>query len=255
MKPKNKLNYICVLPFLLSLAISGITGYDIAKQMDDKKKPIDMKADLDMTLINKKGKKRTSSIRSISRDGGKKQIVWFLSPADDKGVAFLKIEHQDKDDEMRMWLPAFKKVRRISSKKKSDSFMGSDMSYEDMANRELDENTYKLLREEIYNEQNCYVLEITPLPILNTAYSNHIAWISKDNLILLKEESFDKTGKLFKQKSLEYIKIKDYNTINKMIVRNTQKNHKTIIKFNNIELDSGVKKSLFQEKNLKRMPR
>ena len=52
-----------------------------------------------------------------------------------------------------------------------------------------------------------------------------------------------------------YIKIKDYDTLNKMIVRNTQKNHKTIIKFNNIELDSGVKKSLFQEKNLKRMPR
>ena len=133
--------------------------------------------------------------------------------------------------------------------------MGSDMSYDDMTNRELNENTYKLLREETINKQNCYVLEITPLSDLNTAYSKHITWISQDNLIPLKEESFDKNGELLKQKTMEYIKIKDYYTLNKMIVSNTQKNHKTIINFYNIELDTGVQESLFQEKNLKRMPK
>ena len=56
-----------------------------------------------------------------------------------KVSVFLKIEHENKDDEMKIYLPGFKKVRRISSKKKTDSFMGSDLSYEDMSNRNINE--------------------------------------------------------------------------------------------------------------------
>ena len=85
----------------------GLTGDELALKMENRKTPTDFKVDLVMTLINKKGKTRTSSLRSITKDDGTKQIIWFLSPADDKGVSFLKIEHDDKDDEMRMWLPAF----------------------------------------------------------------------------------------------------------------------------------------------------
>jgi hypothetical protein len=101
--------------------------------VDEKPTPEDMSNKTNMILTNSKGKSRTNTMASKSMDGNKKQIIWFLEPKDDKGVAFLKIEHDDKDDEMRMWLPAFKKVRRISAKKKGDSFMGSDLSYEDMS--------------------------------------------------------------------------------------------------------------------------
>ena len=98
----------------------------------------------------------------ILKNGGEKQIVWFLYPADDKGVAFLKIEHKNKDDEMRMWLPELKKSIKIKARKKTDSFMGSDLSYEDMSNRDIDENTYKLLKEESCGEKKCYIIEIVP---------------------------------------------------------------------------------------------
>ena len=87
----------------------GLTGDELVQKMEDRVTPIDSKVDMVMTLTNKKGKTRSSSLRSITKNDGAKQIIWFLSPADDKGVSFLKIEHDDKDDEMRMWLPAFKK--------------------------------------------------------------------------------------------------------------------------------------------------
>ena len=102
----------------------GLTGDELVQKMEDRITPKDSKVDMVMTLTNKKGKTRESSLRSATKDDGAKQIIWFLSPADDKGVSFLKIEHDDKDDEMRMWLPAFKKIRRISASKRSDSFMG-----------------------------------------------------------------------------------------------------------------------------------
>ena len=94
------------------------TGIEIARMFDAKKTPRDMSNVSNMILTNSKGKSRVNKMVSRSLDGNKKQIIWFLEPKDDKGVAFLKIEHENKDDEMRMWLPAFNKVRRISSKKK-----------------------------------------------------------------------------------------------------------------------------------------
>jgi len=100
---------LILLTFLIS-ALVGQTGFEIAKMVDEKPSPVDMSNKTSMILTNKKGKTRTNAMMSKSMDGNKKQIIWFLEPKDDKGVAFLKIEHDDKDDEMRMWLPAFKKV-------------------------------------------------------------------------------------------------------------------------------------------------
>ena len=89
-------------------------------------------------------------------------LIWFLEPRDDYGIAFLKIEKKGEADFMNMWLPGFKKFRRISSQKKSDSFMGSDLSYEDMTNRDIEEYEFSLLNDKALcnddTEEICYLL-------------------------------------------------------------------------------------------------
>ncbi len=223
--------------------------------MDSQKTPLDSKVDLLMTLTNKKGKGRTFSLRSINKDDGAKQIIWFLSPPDDKGVSFLKIEYDDRDDEMRMWLPAFKKIRRISAKKRSDSFMGSDMSYEDMSSRQLDEFKYTLIGQEVYDSISCYLLESKPKEHIRTEYSHHVTWVDSALLIPIKEESYDKSGQLLKEKYFSYTMIKEYQILKKIHVTNIQKNHSTTLNFDNIELDTGVVDELFHERYLKRLPK
>ena len=248
------IKYISVFIIMVSFSFSQ-TGLEIAQQIDEKEKPVDMKADLTMVLTNKKGKSRTSTIRSVSKDDSKKQIIWFLAPADDKGVAFLKIEHEGEDDEMRLWLPAFNKVRRISSKQKADSFMGSDMSYEDMTSRELDEYTYNLQGSETIDGIDYYILESIPDAELDSEYSKHIAWVSKSDYLVIKEESYDSSDRILKIKLIKYMKLKGYDVPQDMYVENVQKNHNTRLTFNNLELDTNVQDALFQEKNLKRLPR
>ena len=231
------------------------TGYDIAKAMEDQPAPQDMKSNMTMTLTNKQGKTRESSIRSISADDNKKQIIWFLAPADDKGVAFLKIEHDDKDDEMRLWLPAFKKVRRISSKKKADSFMGSDLSYEDMTSRELDEYTYELKGEKTVGGIDCHILESTPKPGVTRTYKRFITYVSKADLVTIQDEAYDMRDKLLKTRSMTYSQVKGYNLPVEIFVENVQKKHSTKLVFSDQQIDTGVKSDLFQEKNLKRIPK
>ena len=247
------MNKILIILTFMSSVFSQ-TGFEIAKMVDEKPSPMDMSSKTKMILTNKKGKSRSNAMMSKSVDGNKKQIIWFLEPKDDKGVAFLKIEHDNKDDEMRMWLPAFKKVRRISSKKKGDAFMGSDLSYEDLSSRDLDENQYNRLDDGTVNGKDCYVLEILPKAQAKSAYTKHISWIDKLTLMGVKEESYDKRGKLKKKKEYEFQNMKGYHVMKRVYVEDVQKNHSTEVAFSEIEVDSGIRENLFQEKNLKRLP-
>ena len=244
--------FLLVIIFSITYPQDGIA---IAKMVDERKAPQDIVSKTTMLLTNSKGKTRTSTILSKSINNGSKQILWFLNPADDKGVAFLKIEHESQENEIRMWLPAFKKVRRIASTKKGDSFMSSDLSYEDLTNRNLNENNYEHLKNEIVNGHNCYVLKIRPKPKVRSNYSHHVNWIIKDSLVPFKEESYDKRGELKKVKSFVFEKIQDYYVIKEISVKDVQRNHTTNIKFDHIQVDTGIDEKLFHEKNLKRLPR
>ena len=187
-------------------------------------------------------------------DNNAKQIIWFLEPKDDRGVAFLKIEHDKKEDEMRMWLPAFKKVRRISAKKKGDAFMGSDLSYEDLSSRDLDESEYERLDDEQWENRECFVLKTIPKIGTRSSYSKHVSWVDKATLTIVREHSFNKKGNLEKEKEFEYEKRGEYQLIKRVFVKDTSTKHTTEILFTDIKVDSGIKSNLFHEKNLKRLP-
>jgi hypothetical protein len=241
-----------ILVIIFTSFLFSITGIEIATQMENSPKPLDIKSNI--TLEIKKKKSKVLSFRSIMKDNRGKQIMWFTAPPTDKGISFLKMERNNNTTDMRMWLPAFKKIRRISSKKKGDSFMGSDLSYEDLYTRKITDYTFKLLKEQILKDENCYILESIPIKNLKSDYSKHITWISKSKLIPLKEESFDKKGVLNKEKQFSYIKLNDYWIADKIVVNDTKKGYSTHVKIENIEINSNIKDNIFQEKNLKRLP-
>tara|TARA_X000001036_G_C20389184_1_gene687980 strand:- start:231 stop:776 length:546 start_codon:yes stop_codon:yes gene_type:complete len=180
--------------------------------------------------------------------------MWFLKPASDKGISFLKIEYDNKPDQMKLWLPAFKKIKRISSGKRSDSFMGSDMSYEDMSSRQRNEFDFKIIGKEVYKNIDCYILESTPRENLKTEYSKHLSWIDSSLLVSIKEESYDKSGSLLKEKYFSYLTIDDYQILKNVKVYNIPKKHSTQIKFDNIKLNNNLKDNIFHERSLKRLP-
>ena len=91
------------MKFLITLFVSIVfpmTGEELSILMDNRESPNDVSSELNMEITNKKGRVRKSKIKSISKDNNAKSILWFLSPADDKGVSYLKIEHDNQDDEI-----------------------------------------------------------------------------------------------------------------------------------------------------------
>tara|TARA_Y100000590_G_scaffold470512_1_gene665885 strand:- start:1748 stop:2461 length:714 start_codon:yes stop_codon:yes gene_type:complete len=235
-----------------------MSGNELAKAMKDRVKPIDTQSESTMVLTNKKGKEKTLRLISKSKDDSKKQMIWFLEPKDDYGISFLKIEQDDGEDFMNMWLPGFKKFRRISSQKKSDSFMGSDLSFEDMTNRELDEYTYKIINSNSpcydNSDEPCYILESIPNDS-DSEYSKHLTWVEKNSFSSLKEESYDLENKLLKKKFIKYKKIEKYNIMNELYVENVQKNHSTLLQINNIKVNLGFNDDIFHTRTIKRIPK
>ena len=236
----------------------SITGLELATKMENRPKPIDIKSQSSMVL-NNIDKKRTRTLKLINKsmDNSKKQMIWFLEPKDDYGIAFLKIEKDNEDDFMNMWLPGFNKTRRISSAKKTDSFMGSDLSFEDMTNRDLDEYTFEILDDNAkYSNDNdvmCYILSSIPKDPYSE-YSMHKTWVDTSNFLALKEESYDKDNKILKTKKIGYQKIENFHIMNFLEVKNVQKNHSTILSIENIQINNGYSENMFHSKNLKRMP-
>ena len=244
-----------VFLFFCPLFIWTQSGAELAIMLDQKPSPKNLKNHLEMILTNSKGKSRVNRMISKSMDKNNKQMIWFLYPKDDKGVAFLKIEHKAKDDEMRMWLPAFKKVRRISAKKRGDSFMGSDLSFEDLSNRDLSGNNFNRLENQSVGEKECYVLETIPNIELKSSYSKHISYIEKNTLNIVKELSFDKRGELKKEKYFSYVRLDNYQILKRVFVKDVMMQHTTEILFSKISVDQNIQEDLFHEKNLKRIPR
>ncbi len=242
---------ILIITFIIS-SVFSMTGLELAQLIESRTKPKDTSSINTMILSNKDNKKKTYELISISKDNSEKQMIWFLKPTKDKGISFLKIEHDNEDDFMVMWLPGFSRFKRIKSSQKSDSFMGSDLSFEDLTNRTVSDYKYKIINK----NENIYILESIPHNI-ESEYSKHITKIKEietGTFLAIEEESFDQNNQLLKTKIFSFTKIDSYYIMDKLEVKNIQENHSTLLTVNDISLNNNFEDSKFIQRSLKIIP-
>jgi len=246
---------VVAIPMLV-FSQTKLTGLQIMEKVYNRPTGTEMEANLTMTLINSRGDERVREIKQYIKDFGKveKKIMFFIKPADVRNTSFMNWSYDDpnKDDDQWIYLPALKKVKRISSDSKGDYFMGSDFTYDDLGDRKPNEDTHKILREEELNGEPCYVIESIPKDE-DYMYSRTVTWIVKDKWIGLKKEFYDEDGEYLKTLKInKYEKIKGYWIITETEMHNVQKNHTTKMDLSNIIIDGGIKDSMFTERMMRR---
>ena len=156
----------------------------------------DLTATLTMVLRDRQGRESVRQMRfkvmEVEGDGNKSLFV-FDRPKDVSGTALLTHVHINTPDDQWLYLPALKRVKRINSSKSSGAFMGSEFSYEDMSAPELEEYTYRYLRDEPCAEFTCSVIEQVPLD-KNSGYSRKILWQDNTEARAWKVELYDRRG-------------------------------------------------------------
>ncbi len=153
-----------------------------------------------MTLINAQGDRteRKMSNQILEKEGeGDLSRIEFKYPPDVSGTRMLTISHKRDDDDQWLFLPAIKRVKRISSRNKSGSFMGSEFSYEDLGSQEPEKFKHKWLSDEVFEGRDCWKIERIPND-KRSGYSKQVLWIDKGYMNAVKIEYFDRKGELLK---------------------------------------------------------
>ena len=161
---------------------------------------VDSQVDLQMILRNSQGQesKRQIRLKALEIDGdGDKSLSIFDTPRDVKGTAFLSFTHAVKADDQWLYLPALKRVKRISSSNKSGPFMGSEFAFEDLSSQEIEKYKYKWLRDEKLDGKDTFVSERYP-QYKHSGYTRMIVWMDKEIYMPVKVEYYDRKDSLLK---------------------------------------------------------
>ncbi len=238
---------ILTLSFSMSWAEEAqLTAVQILDKADDViNAPQDQDLKIKLILINKKGNEKIREM-SMLQKGSDKRVVKFLSPADQKGIAFLSLP----DDVMYIYMPAFKKVRRIASHVKNTKFAGTDFTYEDM---EAVRYSDKYIPEFIEKKDNHFLLQLTPKEGIKTDYSKLIMWIRVDNFYITKIDHYNRGDKLFKIMTRNNIEeINGYWIAKESEMQDLKSKHTTKMIIEEVKLDSKISDDKFTKRNLEK---
>ena len=256
LKPSKKL-VLAALILVASLAPAFTEtpeekGYAISARADRSDLDFgDSVVDLKMVLRNKAGKeaRRVLSIRTLEKPDenvGDKSLIVFDSPADIEGTALLSHARILDPDDQWLYLPALKRVKRISSVNKSGPFVGSEFAFEDYTALELNKYEYKYLRSEACGDLTCDVIERYPR-YEHSGYTKQIAWVDQKVFQSRKVEFYDRRGDLLKTLSLEdYRQYKEkYWRSLRMLMVNHQTGKSTDLLYDDYEFGMGLQDNDF----------
>ncbi len=261
---KTMMMGLCLLGMgLQSAAAKDLTAEQISQKNFVASKVVDSLSDSTFRLINASGQERrretTGQTKLIKGTTDNMRLVTFLSPSDVKGTKTLFIEHSKGDDDMWIYLPALKKVRRLVSNNKKDSFVGTDFSYGDVIGHKVEQWNHKILKEEKVDGKDCWVVESTPkTPAASdsTGYSKRLGWIDKESFIAVRGEMYDLNNQLLKKISARKVEKVDAasNKWQPMVLEaeNMQTGHKTILEFKNFRANQGVGDDVFTTRSLEK---
>ena len=257
---------------LLTLGLStslllAQSARDIMDKVQDRDDGDNIITNMQMQLIDKNGDKRVRDMKTFSKDKGDDELklIFFVSPSDVKNTAFLTYDYDAdaKDDDQWLYLPALNKTKRIPASDKDSSFMGSDFSYSDMTEPNLDEYTFKVLKDTTIKRKTGKVkvwkILVTPKTqetIDETGYLKTEVYVRQDNYMVVRAKYYLKKAnrtKFMDVKSIETIDGIDVATTTTMIMKKGKRTlHKTILLQSAIKMNQDLKEELFTTRTIEK---
>ena len=264
-----KLKTTIAMVLLASLALSFTTrvdaasaeeqGFEIAARSDRSDLGFsDSVVELKMVLRNAAGQESTRTLKITTLEKpdesvGDKSLVLFGTPRDIEGTALLSHAKILDPDDQWLYLPALKRVKRISSSNKSGPFVGSEFAFEDFTAIELNKFDYRYVGVEACGDRSCDVLERTPR-YENSGYTKQVSWVDQTDYQIRKVEFYDRRGDLLKV--LELNEYRNYDGVwraHLMSMTNVQTNKQTDLVYGEYRFGVGLTENDFVKGRLSRL--
>ncbi|WP_324172543.1 outer membrane lipoprotein-sorting protein [Sulfurimonas sp.] len=251
---------IILVSLLTFSGLFAITPIEIARKVKNSSSGYESsKSVTEMVLIDQAKNRavrvmHSMALENTADDGnnGDKSLMEFQTPIDVKGTKFLTHEKIVKNNNQWLYLPALKRIKRITSKNKSGSFMGSEFSYEDLSSREPSKYTYsKEFQDVLLDGIETYKYERYAKD-KNSGYSKQIIWVDKKRFVVLQVEYYDKKKELLKTSNYSgYKKTKDTYRVSFIVMKNHQNLKSTTFKYLEDEIHLKLDEKLFSKRYLK----
>ena len=234
-------------------------GYDISARADRTDTGFgDSRVEARMVLTNRAGQQtvREFSFQTLERENesvGDKSLVVFDSPRDVEGTALLSHAKILDPDDQWLYLPALKRVKRISSKNKSGAFVGSEFAFEDFTITELNKFTYAYVGEEEIDGMTMDVVERFPR-YENSGYTKQKSWVDQEIFQVRKVEFYDRKDALLK--TLVLSDYRDYDGIwraHSLKMINAQNGKETELVYSDFSFKNGLDENDFAQGVLTRL--
>lgn len=192
-----------------------------------------------LEVIDQKNKVTTKrwEYARLGAFGESKSVLRFTSPPEVKGVALLVHNHPDRSSDQWMWRPAIERDQRIALQDRSTRFFGTDFSYEDLEERDVNQFEFKVLSEEVLDGAPCWKLESKPREKKVSQYLYSHVWVRKDHYMYVQVEAFNKGGLARRIKYTDIQNVQGFWTAKVVEVFDAVKKNRTILKFEKLQYD------------------
>jgi len=239
------------------------TGKEVFERCNFKYPGQDQQSTLTIILRDKDGNERKNVYHRFWKDykGANgivdKMILYTEYPPDAEGAAFMRwayTEKSDKNADQWIYLPVLKKIRRVAIRDPGDSFLGSDLTYADISQRDIDADTHKLVKIMRKGPQEYLAVESTPVNSGESLYSKTVSWFEKredwGGCVKRRVDYYDKKGIPLKQEIISWQRADSAWVWNEVTVKNLQTGHSSLFRVTNVKINVGLNDDAFTERAL-----
>jgi hypothetical protein len=231
---------------LLPALLSAQDARQIVEEAQNRSRSQSQHYEGSLQVVDSKGKvtdKRWIYDR-IGSHGDSKAIIKFTAPAEVKGMALLVINHPDRASDQWLWTPAIARERRVAVQDRSTRFFGTDFSFEDLEERDVDQYKYSLIGDESIDGTSAWKIESRPIEGRSSQYTRSLVWIRKDSYAVARIENYSKDQLVRKLDYKDFQRVGGIWTARTLEMHDLRRNSRTILKLERLEYNV-----LMQEEN------
>lgn len=242
---------------LICIAASVAAAQDARQIMQDaqnRQKSTSQKYEGTLRVVDSKSKttEKRWTYERIGSAGDSKVVLRFTAPAEVKGVALLILNHPDRSSDQWMWTPSLQRDRRIAFQDRSTRFFGTDFSFEDLEERDVNQYDYKVLGEEALDGNLCWKIESKPRKAKSSQYTQGHLWVEKERIVIRKIESYQNEKLIRRIQYSDYQKVQNIWTPLSVEVEDVGRKSKTILKTEKLQYNVPLKDESFTLQALRR---
>jgi len=251
---------VAAVPWFARAQTPEERGLAIAREADRRDSGYgDVTARMTMILRNRQGDESVRRMRfsAIEIEGdGDRNLIIFDNPPDVRGTGLLTYTHKTGADDQWLYLPALKRVKRITASNRSGPFMGSEFAYEDMTSQEVEKYTYRYLRDEACGTRACFVIERRPVD-RRSGYTREVVWVDRETYRFERVDYYDRRDTLLKTLTFSGYRLylDRFWRARTLDMQNRQTGKSTRLIIEDYRFRTGLKPADFSRARLKRLGR